>query len=55
MELFPFSYAEYKTLFPKKTLTDYLIAGGFPRPLTFEQPYQLLQEYFNDIILRDVL
>lgn len=30
-------------------------SGGFPRPLSFEQPYQLLQEYFNDIILRDVL
>jgi predicted AAA+ superfamily ATPase len=55
LELFPFSFAEYKALFPKKTLEDYLISGGFPRPLTFEQPYQLLQEYFNDIILRDVL
>ena len=55
LELFPFSFAEYKTLFPKKTLEDYLITGGFPRPLTFEKPYQLLQEYFNDIILRDVL
>lgn len=55
LELFPFSFAEYKTLFPQKTVDDYLISGGFPRPLTFEQPYQLLQEYFNDIILRDVL
>ena len=55
LELFPFSYVEYKTLFPKNTVDDYLMSGGFPRPLTFEQPYQLLQEYFNDIILRDVL
>jgi hypothetical protein len=55
LELFPFSFAEYKTLFPKNNLEDYLHSGGFPRPLTFEQPYQLLQEYFNDIILRDVL
>ncbi len=55
LELFPFSFAEYKTLFPRKKLEDYLIAGGFPRALTFEKPYQLLQEYFNDIILRDVL
>lgn len=55
LELFPFSFAEYKTVFPKKTLEDYLASGGFPRPLIFEQPYQLLQEYFNDIILRDVL
>ena len=55
LELFPFSFSEYKALFPKKHLEDYLISGGFPRPLTFEKPYQLLQEYFNDIILRDVL
>jgi predicted AAA+ superfamily ATPase len=55
LELFPFSFAEYKTLLPRTTLKDYLISGGFPRSLTFERPYQLLQEYFNDIILRDVL
>jgi predicted AAA+ superfamily ATPase len=55
LELFPFSFAEFKSLFPRKTLEDYLVSGGFPRPLTFEKPYQLLQEYFNDIILRDVL
>ena len=55
LELFPFSFLEYKALFPQKYLEDYLVSGGFPRPLSFEQPYQLLQEYFNDIILRDVL
>lgn len=55
LELFPFSFSEYKALFPNNHLEDYLMAGGFPRVLTFEHPYQLLQEYFNDIILRDVL
>jgi predicted AAA+ superfamily ATPase len=55
LELFPFSFAEYKTVFPKCKLEDYAIAGGFPRPLRIENPHQLLQEYFNDIILRDVL
>lgn len=55
LELFPFSFSEYKILFPEKTVENYLFSGGFPRPLLFEQPYQLLQEYFNDIILRDVL
>jgi len=55
LELFPFSFVEYKILFPENTLENYLLSGGFPRPLTFEQPYQLLQEYFSDIILRDVL
>jgi uncharacterized protein len=55
LELFPFSFSEYKSLFPKNPLENYLASGGFPRPLTYEKPYQLLQEYFNDIILRDVL
>lgn len=55
VELFPFSFSEYKMYFPEKELENYLVSGGFPRPLTFDPPYQLLQEYFNDIILRDVL
>ncbi len=55
LELYPFSFAEYKTLLPKNKLVDYLNFGGFPRSLTFEQPYQLLQEYFNDIVFRDIL
>ncbi|MFT3742089.1 MAG: ATP-binding protein [Gammaproteobacteria bacterium] len=55
LELFPFTFPEYKTLFPKNNLENYLISGGFPRALTFDESYQLLQEYFSDIILRDVL
>ncbi len=55
LELFPFSYTEYTTQYPEKTLSDYLRSGGFPRPLSYEHPEQLLQEYFNDIIFRDVL
>lgn len=55
LQLFPFSFWEYKKLFPKKSVEDYLKSGGFPRSLTFEEPYKLLQEYFNDIIYRDVL
>jgi predicted AAA+ superfamily ATPase len=55
VELFPFSFTEYQALFPNRNIRDYLISGGFPRPLTYEHSYQLLQEYFNDIILRDVL
>lgn len=55
VELFPFSFAECKVLFPDYTLEDYLRSGGFPRSLVYEKPYHLLQEYFNDIILRDVL
>lgn len=55
LELSPFSFNEFKNLLPKKNLIDYLQFGGFPRPLTFDKPYQLLQEYFNDIIFRDVI
>ncbi len=55
LELFPFSFGEYQTLFPKNNVNDYILAGGFPRALTFDDPKKLLQEYFNDIILRDVL
>ena len=55
LELFPFSFSEYITLFPEKKIEDYLISGGFPRVMHFEHPQQLLQEYFNDIIYRDVL
>lgn len=55
LELFPFSWHEYCAFGSKKTLENYLVDGGFPRALNFEPPYQLLQEYFNDIILRDVL
>ncbi len=55
LELFPFSFAEYKSLFPEHKLENYLTSGGFPRPLSFEHPFQLLQEYFNDIIFRDVI
>lgn len=55
LELFPFSFSEFKLLTTKETLEDYLQLGGFPRPLTFSHPFQLLQEYFNDIILRDVV
>ena len=50
IELFPFSFTEYQSVFPEKKLEEYLISGGFPRPLFYEHPYQLLQEYFNDII-----
>lgn len=55
LELFPFSYQEYLALYPGKNIDSYLLSGGFPRSLTHESPAKLLQEYFNDIVLRDVL
>lgn len=53
--LYPFSFCEYKKLYPQNSVQDYLEFGGFPRALTYEKPKQLLQEYFNDIIYRDVI
>jgi uncharacterized protein len=55
VELYPFSFFEYQAMFCDQNLESYLLSGGFPRTLTFEKPYHLLQEYFNDIILRDVI
>lgn len=55
LNLYPFSFPEYQRLYPERSLEQYCLSGGFPRPLNFEHPTQLLQEYFNDIILRDVL
>jgi hypothetical protein len=54
IELFPFEFAEYSLLKPSASIEDYLIHGGFPRALTYDQPRELLQEYFTDIIERDV-
>ncbi len=55
VELYPFSFSEYLKILPKGTLGSYLKSGGFPRTLTHDHPTVLLQDYFNDIILRDVL
>ena len=55
IELFPFSIEEYKKFLPKNNFQDYLNTGGFPRALVAEDPIQLLQDYFNDIIFRDVM
>lgn len=55
LELFPFSFIEYQELNSNKTLEDYFKMGGFPRATTISEPYKLLQEYFSDIIYRDVI
>lgn len=55
IELFPFSFLEYQEINHNKALEDYLTIGGFPRAITIDEPYQLLREYFSDIIYRDVV
>lgn len=54
VEMFPFDFTEFKTATQKTAIEDYLLMGGFPRALSFENPTQLLREYFSDIIEKDV-
>ena len=57
-ELFPFSYSEFLTFTSQQagptTFNEYLQKGGFPEYLKFGQS-QILQELFNDIIMRDIV
>lgn len=54
IELFPFSFPEYRLAKPDASFEDFLQTGGFPRPLALSDPRSLLREYFTDIIERDV-
>jgi uncharacterized protein len=54
VELFPFSFSEYRQVRPAGSIESFLREGGFPRPLTFSDAPQLLREYFADIVERDV-
>ncbi len=54
VEMFPFDFEEFKVSTHKSSIVDYLMMGGFPRALSFENPTQLLREYFSDIIEKDV-
>ncbi len=54
LELFPFSFAEYRQVRKKAQVADYLRDGGFPAPLTATEGDELLRQYFEDIVERDV-
>ena len=61
-ELFPFNYSEYRlskstehgNSDAKSNITNFLKTGGFPLAQTYHNPTELLQQYFNDIIEKDV-
>ena len=53
-ELFPFSFQEFRLHMPKASLLDYLRSGGFPGTMNLAKPEQLLQQYFEDIVEKDV-
>lgn len=56
-ELFPFSFKEFLKLASKKaditSFQDYFIKGGFPQYLKVGSS-EVLQELFNDILIRDI-
>jgi predicted AAA+ superfamily ATPase len=54
LELFPFDLGEFRQARPKGTLEEYLASGGFPEPLFVEDGDRLRQQYFADIVERDV-
>ena len=53
-ELFPFDLDEFRELVARATIERYLRRGGFPAALTIAEPERLLQQYFQDIVERDV-
>ncbi len=56
-EIFPLSFDEFKK-FSKEPFETYLKYGGFPEIVlekNSEKKIKLLQQYFNDILLRDIL
>jgi len=53
-ELFPFDLNEFQRLHAKGTLRSFMKKGGFPAALKIAEPERLLQQYFHDIIERDV-
>ncbi len=54
LELYPFDLEEFRKVRPGATLQQYLTDGGFPEPLFIEEGDRLRQQYFADIIERDI-
>ncbi|WP_459938472.1 ATP-binding protein [Desulfonatronum parangueonense] len=53
-ELFPFDFAEFQLWGQAAELEQFIHLGGFPAALGFPQPKKLLQQYFSDIIEKDI-
>lgn len=53
-ELFPFDFDEFQRLAPAANLEQFIRRGGFPAVLDFPQPERLLQQYFLDIVEKDI-
>lgn len=53
-ELFPFDFAEFQRWNNDGELEQFIRLGGFPAVLGFPQPEKLLQQYFLDIVEKDI-
>ena len=53
-ELFPFDIAEFRQREQPGDLEQFIRRGGFPAVLDFPQPEKLLQQYFLDIVEKDI-
>lgn len=53
-ELFPFNFNEYQAATGSNNLFGLIESGGFPATFDFPKPQQLLQQYFVDIIDKDI-
>lgn len=54
VELYPFDVRELMRARPGATMADYLRVGGFPEPTLRPDGDQLLRQYFDDIVERDI-
>lgn len=54
IELFPFSYKEYRRVKSTAKLSEFLRVGGFPEPALRGGDDKLLKQYFDDILERDI-
>lgn len=53
-ELFPFDLSEFRQRAKPGDLDHFIRMGGFPAALEFPQPERLLQQYFLDIVEKDI-
>lgn len=54
VELFPFALDEVRRVRPQTSVEEFINLGGFPEPLVMERGDHLRQQYFTDIIERDI-
>ena len=54
VELFPFSFAEFRVARPKASLAEFLDCGGFPATVKSPDRDMILRGYFSDIVERDI-